>query len=338
MLYCADNSQVLLSKNLDTQMGMASTTKIMTTLITLETAEKNNKIVEFTKEMQAEGSSMYLKAGDRVRLSDLAVGMMTVSGNDAANAAAFAIGGSIEKFASVMNKRALDIGMKNTNFVTPSGLPDDNHRSTVYDMALLMTEAMKNEDFRKLTKEKSVSVDFIRPDSQRVTYNNHNRLLSMYECCIGGKTGYAKSTGRCLVTVAEKDNLRLIAVTFNDRNDWKDHIALYEYGFEKFAAVTAGDIDDSYKVGIIGSSESEISAGVKESKKLVIDKSSLDKVKTRVYLPPFVFAPVKKGQVIGCVVCTQGEKVILKNDIITKASADYLEISRIIRFIRSLFR
>lgn len=319
-------------------MGMASTTKIMTSLLALEEARENNIIVEFTEDMQAEGSSMYLKKGDRVRLSDLAVGMMTVSGNDAANAAAVALGGSIEKFASLMNARAEKIGMKNTNFVNPSGLPDDDHRSTVYDMALLMAEAMKNESFAKLTKEKEVTVDFVSPESQRVTYSNHNRLLSMYEYCIGGKTGYAKSTGRCLVTAAQKGNLRLIAVTFNDRNDWKDHIALYEYGYEKFAAVTAGNTDDIYSVNVMGSSENTVLAGVKENKKIVIEKSLLNEVKTRVYLPPFQFAPVMDEQVIGVVVCTRGEEVILKNEIIAKTSADYLSISWIIRFVRSLFR
>lgn len=337
-LFCADDSRVLLSKGLNTKMGMASTTKIMTTLLAIEYAQKNDKIVEFTKEMQAEGSSMYLKVGDKVHLSDLAAGMMTVSGNDAANAAAVAIGGSIEKFASMMNKRAEAIGMKNTNFVNPGGLPHENHYSTVYDMALLMAEAMKNEDFRNLTKQKSASVNFVYPDNQRVTYSNHNRLLSMYEYCIGGKTGYTQSTGRCLVTVSEKDNLRLIAVTFNDRNDWQDHIALYEYGFENFSAVTAGNLGEEYSIEVTGSEQSKVLAGVRETKKVVIPKSSLEDVKIRVYLPPFVFAPVKEGQTVGRIICTQNEEVILENDIIARTSADYLEISGFIRFIRSLFR
>ena len=338
VLFCADNSEVLLSKNLHTQMGMASTTKIMTSLLALEEACENNKIVEFTGDMQAEGSSMYLKVGDRVRLSDLAAGMMTVSGNDAANAAAVAIGGSIENFAAMMNERAKLIGMKNTNFVNPSGLPLDNHQSTVYDMALLMTEAMKNQSFADLTKEKNVTVDFVYPKSQRVTYSNHNRLLSMYEYSIGGKTGYAKSTGRCLVTVAQKDNLRLVAVTFNDRNDWNDHISLYEYGYENFAAVTIGDKDDLYSINVMGASLCTVSAEVNETKKIVIPKSSQSEYKSRVYLPPFVFAPVREGQTVGCVVCIRNGEIIEKNEIKAKASADYLSISWIIRFVRSLFR
>ena len=139
-LYCPDNGELLLSSNPDKRLSMASTTKIMTALITLEHAASDNKTVEFTDEMTAEGSSMYLKVGERVTLDDLAVGMMMQSGNDAANAAAIAIAGSVGDFAALMNRRAAEIGMENTRFVTPSGLDDDGHYSTARDMALLMAE------------------------------------------------------------------------------------------------------------------------------------------------------------------------------------------------------
>lgn len=127
VLYCADNGQIISSKNENKKMKPASTTKIMTSLLALEEASSQNKKVKFTDKMIAEGSSMYLKIGDVVTLKDLAAGMMMASGNDAANAAALTISGSTEKFADKMNKRASQIGMKNTHFVTPSGLDDNNH-------------------------------------------------------------------------------------------------------------------------------------------------------------------------------------------------------------------
>lgn len=336
VLYCPDNNEVILSRNLHTPAGMASTTKIMTSLLTLEYAQKEDRAVDFTSKMQAEGSSMYLKEGDRVRLSDLAAGMMTVSGNDAANAAAVALASDTKEFAELMNKRAKEIGMENTSFKNPSGLSEEGHFSTPYDMALLMSEAMENEAFRDLTLQKSVTVDFLKPEGHRVTYNNHNRLLSMYEYCTGGKTGYTKSSGRCLVTCSEKDNLRLIAVTFNAPSDWQDHIALYDYGFEKLAARVVGDSQEIYRVNVAGSDKESISAKTEKTCKFVSDTKSVQNVQTQICINPLIFAPVKKGDVVGKVVCKQNGKTVLENNIVAREDAEYLEISFFLRFVRSL--
>ncbi len=337
VLYCADNGQVLLSSNEHTKMGMASTTKIMTSLLCLEQASAVDHEVTFTRDMIAEGSSMYLKVGDVVRLSDLAAGMMTVSGNDAANAAAIAIGGSQEKFASLMNSRAKQLGMKNTNFVTPSGLSHPDHYSTAYDMALLMAYAMENEDFAELTAKKNVTVDFVKPATHSVTYTNHNRLLSMYEHCTGGKTGYTQSTGRCLVTSAEYEGLRLIAVTLSDRNDWKDHISLYEYGFENFTAFVP-DISDVYRVSVAGSETQGVNVYVPFEKKCALKKEDAQKVQTKVFLPGMVFAPVCKGDVLGKVVCILDGEELLSCDLIAKEDVLHKDSFWLLRFFRSLFK
>ena len=337
VLYCVDNGMVLAGSNIHTQMGMASTTKIMTALLALEEAQTSDRIVEFTKDMVAEGSSMYLKAGDRVHLSDLAAGMMTVSGNDAANAAAVAIGCSKEGFALLMNKRAAEIGMNNTNFVTPSGLSDPEHYSTAYDMALLMSVALKNKAFAELTAKKSVTVDFEYPQDQQVTYYNHNRLLSSYDYCTGGKTGYTISTGRCLVTSAFHDGLTLIAVTLNDRNDWADHKALYEYGFSQFKAV--GDFTDvTYTVPVAGADKDSVQVGTDSTSKAVMSTEDAENVRCRVYLTPMVFAPVTKGEVLGCVVYTLESEVVLKYDLVALEEAQPLECNRLLRFFYQLFQ
>lgn len=185
-------------------MKPASTTKIMTSLITLEEAASCNSEVTFKQEMVAEGSSMYLKVGEKVRLSDLASGMMMASGNDAANAAAYTISGSPEKFSQRMNEKAKQIGMTNTNFVTPSGLDDDNHYSSAKDMALLMSYALENDDFANLTAKKSVTVEFLEPKSKKTAYANHNRLLSLYPYCTGGKQAIQRRQGGALFPLPKK--------------------------------------------------------------------------------------------------------------------------------------
>ena len=338
VLYCADNFQVILSRNMNTPMGMASTTKIMTSLLALEYAQKDDKVVEFTAEMTAEGSSMYLKPGDKVHLSSLVAGMMTVSGNDAANAAAIAVGGSEERFVELMNLRAKEIGMNNTRFANPSGLPDEEHYSTAYDMALLMTYALKNEDFRKITSQKNIQIDFVYPPSQRVTYTNHNRLLSSYEYCTGGKTGYTKSDGRCLVSSACKEGLTLVAVTLRDPQDWSDHTALYEYGFASYKAVVPVEADRIYSVNVASSSVQSVRAVCRDFSVCVLKTEDAQRLNTRIFLVPLVFAPVEQGRILGKVVCTLDSKVIFEADLVSEKSADYIETTGFLRFIRNLFR
>lgn len=314
VLYCADNGQIIYSNNENKKMKPASTTKLMTLLITLEQSASANKKVTFTKEMMAEGSSMYLKVGDQLTLKDLASGMMMASGNDAANAAALTISGNSEKFAERMNERAKQIGMSNTHFITPSGLDDENHYSTAYDMALLMSYALENEDFANLTSQKSATVSFIKPESKKTTYANHNRLLSMYEYCIGGKTGYTMAAGRCLVTAAKKDGLSLVCVTLNDRNDWKDHIALYNYGFERLACYESTDSEFCIDVPCVGGKEDMVTLVGEKNISVVVDKNEKDKIKRRVCTESFLYAPIKKNDVCGRVEYTlNGKKVATVN-------------------------
>lgn len=309
VLYCVNNNRVLFGKNENEKMKMASTTKVMTTLLALEQANSYNREITFTNEMTAEGSSMYLKAGDKVTLKDLAAGMMMASGNDAANATAISISGSTEKFAVLMNNRAKQIGMTNTNFVTPSGLDDDNHYSTAYDMALLLSYALENEDFKKITASKNIQVEIKGNSARKVTYANHNRLLSLYEFCTGGKTGFTKSAGRCLVSVAEKDGLTFVAVTLNAPDDWNDHINMYEYGFKEYTAVTCDDTDREFEIPLVGAEIETLKARAKNKATYVLKSSEKQQAEKSVYIPPFAYAPVKKGATVGKIVYTiNGEK------------------------------
>ena len=299
ILYCADNGQIINSKNENKKMKPASTTKIMTSLIALEESASGNKKVTFTDEMIAEGSSMYLKVGEQVTLEDLATGMMMSSGNDAANATALTVSGSIEKFADYMNVRAKQIGMNDTNFVTPSGLDDENHYSTAYDLALLMTYALENEDFAELTSQKSATVEFIEPESKKVTYSNHNRLLSLYEYCTGGKTGYTMAAGRCLVSSAKKDGLTLVCVTLNDRNDWNDHIALYDYGFEKYSCYYSDDSNFYADIPCVGGKGDKVAITGEKDTSIVVESEDKSQIEQKIYADSFLYAPIGKNDVVG---------------------------------------
>lgn len=299
VLMDADTGVILSENNKDLKLKMASTTKIMTALLALEAAEKEDAVVTFTKDMVAEGSSMYLKIGDKVRLSDLASGMMMASGNDAANAVALTLSRSFEGFADLMNTRAESIGMKNTNFVTPSGLDDEEHYSTAFDMALLMAEAMKNKSFCEISASSSRTVEFVYPDDKVTVYHNHNRLLGMYKPCTGGKTGYTKAAGRCLVTSSEKDGVRLIAVTLDAPDDWADHKALYEYGFSLYTKTELLSADRGFSVKLSGGEAEFFTASPDENLTVFVPADRIPDIKSQVYLPNFVFAPVKEGDVVG---------------------------------------
>ncbi len=324
-LYCVNTGEFLFTKNAETTLPMASTTKVMTSLLALENASTNNKTVTITPEMYAEGSSMYLKEGDKLHLSDLAVGMMTVSGNDAANAVALTISESFEDFAKVMNDKAKVIGMDNTNFVTASGLDDENHYSTAKDMALLMSYAMENEDFANITSQKSIKVDFIYPEDTSNTYSNHNKLLSLYEYCNGGKTGYTSTAGRCLVSSANKDGMELIAVTLNASDDWDDHINMYEKGFEQLTSTTFDDDNFNLDVNVVGGVDDTINIGASTAMDIVTLKEDKNNIEREINIPMFLYAPIEKGEIVGEITYKVNDKVVETNELIAHENIKYSE-------------
>ncbi|MCR5636044.1 MAG: D-alanyl-D-alanine carboxypeptidase [Clostridiales bacterium] len=299
VLFCANTGELVLEKNSDKRMPMASTTKIMTALLALEKCSTDDETVEFTYDMIAEGSSMYLKVGEKIRLSELVKGLLAASGNDAANAIAISMCGSIEEFCKLMNSRARSLGMNNTNFVTPSGLDDENHYSTAYDMALLMNCAMQNEAFRDIVSQQDIEVTFEKAEKQKTTYHNHNRLLSEYEYCIGGKTGFTKKSGRCLVTCAEKDGITLIAVTLNAPDDWNDQKAMYDYGFENLRTCCQDDTNINISLPVAGGEHDNVTVNAECKMPYVYNINGVDDIKREFFLPRFVYAPVKKGDALG---------------------------------------
>lgn len=224
--------ELIFEKDAQTRHGMASTTKIMTALIALEKSEPND-IVKISANADAqEGSSAYLSADADVYMKDLLYGLMLNSGNDAAMAVAEHIAGDADSFAEIMTARAKEIGAEDTSFKNPSGLSADGHYTTARDLALITREAMKNPTFREIVSSRSAQAKTV-DNGTTLFFSNHNKLLSSCEGCIGVKTGYTKSTGRCLVSAAERNGMTFIAVTLGDPNDWRDHTAMLDYAFSE---------------------------------------------------------------------------------------------------------
>ena len=283
---------VIYSKNANEKRSMASTTKIMTALILAECNTPQKKVT-VTREMVAvEGSSMGLGVGDTVTYNDLLYGILLPSGNDAANTAAISISGSIEKFAELMNNRATQLGLKNTHFVTPSGLDADTHYTTAYDLAILASYALENDDFRRAAATKSIVLEY---GGQKRYLANHNKLLKTYEGAIGVKTGFTSKAGRCLVSAAQKGDTEIIVVTLNDKNDWEDHKNLLDYGFENSYEVSAiPTIPDS--VNCIGGNYDKVKI---VTAAVGVGVSGEEKFTYITHLPPFLYAPIKSGDEIG---------------------------------------
>jgi len=227
VLMDADSMKIIYEKNCRQKLPVASTTKIMTAILVLEMLDTSQTITVSDSAVGVDGSSMYLLKGETLSVHDLLYGLMLPSGNDAATALAIAVSGSVSRFAEVMNRKAKQLSMNDTHFANPSGLPDENHYSTAYDMALLTSYAVKNHDFTEITSTVSIKVT----NGSRFLYNR-NKLLLSYDGMIGVKTGYTPEAGHCLVTCAVRNGATLICVTLNDDDTWNNHTKLLDYGFE----------------------------------------------------------------------------------------------------------
>lgn len=319
VLICLDSREVIFEKNKDLRLPMASTTKIMTSLILAEQPDLSKTVTVTNEMLLVEGTSMGLKAGDKVSYKDLLYGMLLASGNDAANVTAFALGKSLNGFAVLMNNKAEELGLKNTSFVTPSGLDDENHYTTAYDLAVLSAAALENPVFKTACSTKNAVVYFGNPKEKHYL-SNHNKLLGDYEGLIGVKTGFTKKSGRCLVTAAERDNKRVIAVTLNAPNDWNDHRLLLDYGLDNVETVRYDNLDFNDTLPII-SSDADLIRIKAEPAEFCILKNSKDKILTKTYLPKFVYADVLLGQRLGKIEYYLNQKCIASSDIISLADA-----------------
>lgn len=310
-----DNGELIESSNGDLQLPMASTTKIMTALLLCENGDFDREITVSADMLKVEGSSMGLLAGDRVTLHDLLYGMMLASGNDAANVTAVTLGGSVDGFVKMMNKRAEEMGLKNTHFVTPSGLDADGHYTTAKELAVIAMHAMKNGEFAKAAASSSAVLNYGNPPYRR-SLSNHNRLLKYFDGAVGVKTGFTKKSGRCLVSAVKRDGKFVIAVTLNDPNDWKDHEQLLESGLSAIHQTNYKHGED-LRIPVINGEIQELKI---ELEPYTVNTVSDKEISGRVKLPKFIYAPVKSGDTVGEIEYFSGDTAVGKSNIISECN------------------
>ena len=292
----AETGGVIFSQNADEKLPMASTTKIMTAILLCENCELKNTVVATKEMVTVEGSSMGLLEGDVVSFEALLYGMMLPSGNDAATTAAIAMAGSLESFALMMNKKAAEIGMDSTNFVTPSGLDADEHYSTARDMAKLAVYAMQNPIFRKAVSSETKTLQYGNPPYRR-TLKGHNKILSLYEGGNGIKTGYTSKSGKCLVSSAERNGKRVIAVTLNDSSTLENHSKLLDLGFERLVLKEL-TVPERLELKIIA--ETELSAELQKIEEaMYLTSEEAENLSYKIKFKNMIYAPVKKGETLG---------------------------------------
>lgn len=302
----AASGKVFYRKN-DTQgCAIASTTKIMTCLLACESGQMDDTVT-ITEAMLAgiEGTSINLKPSDTVTLLDLVKGAMLESGNDAANAIAFYLGGSIADFVAQMNARAAALGMKHTCFVTPSGLDSGDHHSTAYDMALLTQAALQNETLSTIAAERA---DSMTVSGNTVKLTNHNKLLQQDSAFTGFKTGYTKKAGRCLVSTYRYHDRDIICVTLHSPDDWNDHIKLMDYAKTQYRQLSECV---NVTLPLVGSAQSEVRCAYR------YDVCVCDDWKVREYYFPFVYAPTVCQQVVGYADVTDQNGTLLQRVYVT---------------------
>ncbi len=296
---------LLYGKQADRRMPMASTTKIMTALVAIRENEDPDRVVSIPKEaIGVEGSSIYLYEGERLTMRELLYAVLMESANDAATAVAIATSGSLSAFADRMNETAAELGLSDTHFVNPHGLDTEDHYTTAADLARLAAVAMQDKTFAEMVSTYKKEIPLRDGEGIRLLVN-HNRLLKQLEGCIGVKTGYTRTSGRCLVSAVEREGTRLICVTLNAPDDWNDHTALHEWGFSLYETVTLSAVGEQFAVipvvgGITDAAGNGPTVTVKNTEALrVLLLRGGQNITKKTELPGFLYAPVEAGAVLG---------------------------------------
>lgn len=326
IVYDRISKSMIIGKNEDVKSAMASTTKIMTTIVILEKADLNEKVTVSAKAGGTGGSRLGLKRGDKASVRDLLYGLMLRSGNDAAVALAEHVGGSVKGFAELMNEKAIELGLTNTHFVTPHGLDDANHYTTALELAKLTDYAMDNETFAKIVGTKSTTI-YINNQPRQI--NNTNELLGVLNGVVGVKTGFTNNAGRCLVTETKRNNMDIITIvlgadTKKDRT--KDSVNLIEYTFSKYKMYNLEEqiIEEFNKWKNINEKRILVIKGKQSNPKLAlgaIEKAIIpicdnDKIEYSINALTEAKAPVEQWNVMGTLTVKLNGKILENIDIV----------------------
>ena len=290
--------RVLYEYNSEKIAPMASTTKILTAITVIENADLSAVVCIDGRMTGIEGSSVYLKEGEKYTVEDLLYGLMLRSGNDCAVALALTVGESIEGFCRLMNEVSEKAGAKNSNFVNPHGLPDDRHYTTACDLALISAYASDNEVFSGIVSSKSHKITELVSGTER-TLVNKNKMLGCYDGADGIKTGFTKKAGRCLVSSATRKGMKLISVVLNCGEMWERSVELLDYGFENYELVKV--FDSELIIDNLNVAKSNKKCAVKCKKDVYLPLKDGEKGKVEVVYdyPEILVKPVKSGDIIG---------------------------------------
>ena len=305
LLECS-GGDVVYEQNASLRLPMASTTKIMTALVAIESGDLSRRFAIPAEAVGVEGSSVYLQVGEHLTLEELLYAVMLESANDAAAAVACLVGGSVEAFAAMMNEKAASLGLTDTHFTNPHGLDDEAHYTTALDLARLTAYALENPVFAEMVSTPRKTIPLGDGEGTRVLVN-HNRLLRQYEDVIGVKTGFTKHSGRCLVSAAEQNGVRMVAVTLNAPDDWRDHRSLLDLGFSQYESVTlASPGSITAELPCAGAENGMLTAVNRDGLTVVLPAGT--EISRLIESRGFLFAPVTEGQIVGQVRFFAGDR------------------------------
>ncbi|HQO42268.1 MAG TPA: D-alanyl-D-alanine carboxypeptidase family protein [Bacillota bacterium] len=315
-----NSNRILYSKNMDEKMAMASTTKIMTTLVAIESGRLDEKVTISKRASYMEGSSIYLREGEVHTVNDLLYAIMLRSGNDAATAVAEHIGGSAEGFAEMMNKKAREIGANNTRFANPHGLDAEGHYTTARDLALITSYALKNPLFSTIVSSKKKVMEGPPSENWDRIMINKNKMLWQFDGGDGVKTGFTKKAGRCLVSSATREGMRLVCVVLNCGPMWDESSALLEYAFKNYVKKRIVDKDSIFKVVEVRNGKERF-VGVKpaEDFDLVLRTDRVENIKLEAKDLKAAQAPLKKGGHAGRL------EIYIDNNLLKTINLEYSE-------------
>ena len=328
VLIDAASGRVLFAQNESERFPMASTTKVMTTLLALENAELDEPVTAGPNAAGVTGTSLYLSEGETLSMEHMLYGLMLRSGNDAAVAVAEHIAGSVPAFADMMNARAASLDA-DAHFVNPHGLDAPGHETSALGLARIMREAMKNPAFRAITSTKRKVIPWVGNEYSRVL-ENKNKLLSTYEGATGGKTGYTGKAGRCLVFSAERDGLELIGVVLNCPTWFDTAAAMLDFGFENYRmeeALSPGQIVQSLEV--IGGEREAVPVIAREGLRGAVRLSR--PVDLVISLPDSLDPPVRKGDVVGSAAIYSDGAAVARCELTAGESVERLNLAQAFR-------
>lgn len=309
-----DSGRVLYSYNENEKLPMASTTKIITAITVIENADINKVIEVTSKTTGTEGSSVYLKVGDRFTIKDLLYGLMLRSGNDCAETLAVAVSGDIESFCELMRCTAEKCGAGNSSFKNPHGLPAAEHYTTALDLCRITAYALKNPIFSEIVSTKVYTAEELTHGEKRV-WHNKNKLLFRFDGADGVKTGYTKEAGRCFVGSATKNGMRIVAAVLDSPQMFERSEELLTEAFNKYKTIKIVDSDRFDYVLLSPEKDKSYKLRIKDSFSYPV--STEDKIKVIQELPDNLSGNVKNGQIVGKIKIYCSKQLIFSQDIYT---------------------